>query len=64
MVDAAREAGMPNRRAVWCQRPEDAEQLLNGLIQSGDVVLVRGGRGMAMDQVVSRLVCARLATAA
>jgi UDP-N-acetylmuramoyl-tripeptide--D-alanyl-D-alanine ligase len=64
MVDAAREAGMPNRRAVWCQRPEDAEQLLNGLIQSGDVVLVRGGRGMAMDQVVSRLVRARLATAA
>lgn len=55
LVDAAREAGMGDS-AVFVESPEAAADLLTERLVAGDVVLVKGSRGVATDRVVARLV--------
>ncbi len=55
LADAARDAGMGDR-AAFVETPEDATNWLAGDLREGDVVLVKGSRGVATDRVVSQLV--------
>lgn len=55
LVAAARDAGMGDR-AVFVETPEAAAEWLAGELGEGDVVLVKGSRGVATDRVVATLV--------
>lgn len=48
----AAEAGMTD---VWTPRREDAAALLKGLMQPDDVLLVKGSRGMRMEEILKDL---------
>jgi len=60
MVIAARQAGMPARRARQFKAKDEAAAFITGLLESGklkngDLVLVKGSRGMRMEQVIAAL---------
>jgi UDP-N-acetylmuramoyl-tripeptide--D-alanyl-D-alanine ligase len=55
LVEAARDAGMGDS-AIFVESPEAAAEWLAGNLADGDVVLVKGSRGVATDRVVSKLV--------
>jgi UDP-N-acetylmuramoyl-tripeptide--D-alanyl-D-alanine ligase len=48
-------AGLPEPRTTWLEKTEEAISYLDGRIGTGDVVLVKGSRGMAMERIVSAL---------
>ena len=50
--EAAQEAGC---RVDWAEQNEQALIYLQQYLQSGDVVLVKGSRGMQMEQIVQNL---------
>jgi UDP-N-acetylmuramoyl-tripeptide--D-alanyl-D-alanine ligase len=50
------EGGLPARDAHACADVDEAGELLGGLLRGGDIVLVKGSRGVALDQIVRRLV--------
>jgi UDP-N-acetylmuramoyl-tripeptide--D-alanyl-D-alanine ligase len=52
-AQAAREAGLPLTQ--WCDDPESAAELVRKHARPGDVVLVKGSRGMRLERVVQRL---------
>ncbi len=51
----ALEAGMPSSRITVCEDKADAVQSLAGELHAGDLVLVKGSRGMTMEKVVEAL---------
>jgi len=53
-------AGMPSAAITWAATHEEAVAQLAADVTTGDWVLVKGSRGMTMEQVVNGL-CARLA---
>lgn len=53
--EEARRNGMPSDRVRICQSNEEAVQLLMGVIQPGDVLLVKGSRGLHMEDIVAAL---------
>lgn len=55
VVAGAYAAGMPRGRAVACDEPQDILVRREAAIQPGDVVLVKGSRAMAMEQLVEAL---------
>lgn len=55
IIHAARTAGLPAGRAVRCQNAEDGRHRLASLLGDGDVVLVKGAPGPAMQQFVQEL---------
>lgn len=55
LTDAAQAAGMSPRRALRCQRAEEVATRLQNLVGPGDVVLVKGGRGLGLTQLVEVL---------
>jgi UDP-N-acetylmuramoyl-tripeptide--D-alanyl-D-alanine ligase len=55
MVAAARRAGMNPGRAIACRHVAEAAETVEQLIESGDVVLVKGSRALGMERVVERL---------
>jgi UDP-N-acetylmuramoyl-tripeptide--D-alanyl-D-alanine ligase len=55
VVAGAYAAGMPRGRAVACDEPQDILARHEAALQPGDVVLVKGSRAMAMEQLVEAL---------
>jgi UDP-N-acetylmuramoyl-tripeptide--D-alanyl-D-alanine ligase len=55
MAAAAREAGMPARAVRHVPTSKDVLALLPSLVEPGDLVLVKGSRGIRTDLVVDRL---------
>jgi len=55
IVEGAVDAGFSQNRAFWRQDHDGAMEILTGLLQDGDVVLVKGSRGMEMERVVQQL---------
>jgi UDP-N-acetylmuramoyl-tripeptide--D-alanyl-D-alanine ligase len=58
LVNGAREAGLPAGRARFFGTAANAGAFLAELIEPGDLVLVKGSRGVRMEQVVEAL-CAQ-----
>ncbi|MCR4425746.1 MAG: UDP-N-acetylmuramoyl-tripeptide--D-alanyl-D-alanine ligase [Firmicutes bacterium] len=52
---AAVDAGMDPRRAVVCATNREAALAVASMAEPGDVVLVKGSRGMRMEEIVSAL---------
>jgi UDP-N-acetylmuramoyl-tripeptide--D-alanyl-D-alanine ligase len=55
LVAGARVAGMKTGQAVFAETPEAAAELLLRDCQSGDLILVKGSRGVRTERVVQRL---------
>lgn len=53
LVDGASHAGM--KGAVYCETPEQAAQILAGDLRTGDLVLVKGSRGVRTEKVIEGL---------
>ena len=56
LVEGAREAGLSDLDAIYVETPEEATDALSGVLRNGDLVLVKGSRGVATDRTVARLV--------
>jgi UDP-N-acetylmuramoyl-tripeptide--D-alanyl-D-alanine ligase len=55
IADAALAAGMPVSDVYPVADNEDAIAVLQGLIRTGDVILVKGSRGQHMEDIVDTL---------
>jgi len=55
IVRGALEAGMPEENASWVADGDEALAALDALIESGDVVLVKASRGIALERLVRHL---------
>ncbi|NLO25126.1 MAG: UDP-N-acetylmuramoyl-tripeptide--D-alanyl-D-alanine ligase [Clostridiales bacterium] len=51
----AKERGMDPRSVYYFDDKGQAAKLLDGLIQKGDVILVKGSRGMRMEELADRI---------
>lgn len=55
MLEAAREAGLPEAQSCFVNTPEEAAEALAQLLQPGDVVLVKGSRAVGLEKVIQLL---------
>src|SRR5215471_8399068 len=55
MVEGARQAGLPEDRAIFVEDPEEAAEILAGKLREGDLILVKGSRGVGMERFVTKL---------
>jgi UDP-N-acetylmuramoyl-tripeptide--D-alanyl-D-alanine ligase len=55
MITGAREAGMSSEAAVFTDTPDEAAEKLIREIRDGDLILVKGSRGVKTEIVVERL---------
>jgi UDP-N-acetylmuramoyl-tripeptide--D-alanyl-D-alanine ligase len=55
LAAAAEVAGMPSGRVRHVATSEEAAEVAAGLVRPGDLVLVKGSRGVRTDRVVERL---------
>ena len=55
LADAAIEAGLGAASVVRCTTSDEAAEQIGGVVQAGDVVLVKGSRGIGTDRIVDRL---------
>ena len=53
---AAVEAGLPANRAYHCESSQEAANRLTEMLDDGDLVLVKGSRGLRLELVVERLI--------
>ena len=56
LLAGAIDAGMPKAQTKFFATSEDAAEFLRGLIAAGDVVLVKGSRGVKMERIVEALI--------
>lgn len=56
LAEAAVEAGLPAERVVRADDAEEAMDALRPRMRAGDTILVKGSRGLALEDVVERLV--------
>jgi UDP-N-acetylmuramoyl-tripeptide--D-alanyl-D-alanine ligase len=56
IVEGAVAAGLPRERAKFFTTPQEAAEFLAGFIVSGDLLLVKGSRGVKMEQIVESLI--------
>jgi UDP-N-acetylmuramoyl-tripeptide--D-alanyl-D-alanine ligase len=55
LADAAIEAGLPVASVFRFTTSDEAADRIGGLVRAGDVVLVKGSRGIETDRIVDRL---------
>ena len=55
LANAAVSAGMPSSAVTYVERSEPASDLVKNAVRAGDLVLVKGSRGIRTDVVVDRL---------
>jgi UDP-N-acetylmuramoyl-tripeptide--D-alanyl-D-alanine ligase len=55
LADGAREAGLPEGLVHLVEDADRAAELLRSVLRSGDVVLVKGSRGVGLDRTVTAL---------
>jgi UDP-N-acetylmuramoyl-tripeptide--D-alanyl-D-alanine ligase len=55
MAASARAAGMAEDSVYHAQDTDAAIPLLRSILRQGDVVLIKGSRGMAMERIVRDL---------
>jgi UDP-N-acetylmuramyl pentapeptide synthase len=46
---------MPPDSAVFVENPADAGDLVKGILRSGDAVLFKGSRGVALEKALARM---------
>jgi len=56
IVEGAISAGLPRAQTKFFSTPQEAAQFLETLIVSGDLLLVKGSRGVKMEQIVEALI--------
>jgi UDP-N-acetylmuramoyl-tripeptide--D-alanyl-D-alanine ligase len=56
IVEGAVAGGLPRERAKFFATPQEAAEFLAGLIVPGDLLLVKGSRGVKMEQIVETLI--------
>jgi UDP-N-acetylmuramoyl-tripeptide--D-alanyl-D-alanine ligase len=56
LVRGAVEAGHPAERAQFFASSEDAAKFFAGFVGSGDLLLVKGSRGVRMERIVDALI--------
>jgi len=56
IVEGAVAAGLPRARAKFFATPQEAAEFLEGFIMAGDLLLVKGSRGVKMEQIVEKLI--------
>ncbi|MGA9772825.1 MAG: UDP-N-acetylmuramoyl-tripeptide--D-alanyl-D-alanine ligase [Blastocatellia bacterium] len=59
MVEGAREAGMSAESAIFCETPNEAADTLTREARAGDLILIKGSRGVKTEIVVERMKQAR-----
>jgi UDP-N-acetylmuramyl pentapeptide synthase len=55
LVEAAREAGMQEESARFFESAEEAARALADFVRAGDLILVKGSRGVHTEKVVEAL---------
>jgi UDP-N-acetylmuramoyl-tripeptide--D-alanyl-D-alanine ligase len=55
LADGAVEGGIPAPRVHYIENSKDAADLAATVVKPGDIVLVKGSRGIRTDVVVDRL---------
>ncbi|MCK5375517.1 MAG: UDP-N-acetylmuramoylalanyl-D-glutamyl-2, 6-diaminopimelate--D-alanyl-D-alanine ligase, partial [Acidobacteria bacterium] len=55
MAASARKGGLAEKAVHLAEDAEEAADLLNRLLRPGDVVLVKGSRGVGLDRTVAAL---------
>ncbi|HEX7698445.1 MAG TPA: UDP-N-acetylmuramoyl-tripeptide--D-alanyl-D-alanine ligase [Candidatus Acidoferrum sp.] len=56
IVESAVAAGLPRERAKFFATPQEAAEFLESFIVSGDLLLVKGSRGVKMEKIVESLI--------
>ena len=54
-LEGAIEGGLPQERVEFFQTPEEAAGVCRGVLRPGDVVLVKGSRGVHLEKVIELL---------
>jgi len=62
IVEGAVAAGLPRGRAKFFATPQEAAEFLGSFFLSGDLLLVKGSRGVKMEQIVETLILRHAAT--
>jgi UDP-N-acetylmuramoyl-tripeptide--D-alanyl-D-alanine ligase len=55
IAEGAAAAGMPTARIMTCANSDEAAALVSTLIEDGDLILVKGSRGIRIERVVEKL---------
>jgi UDP-N-acetylmuramoyl-tripeptide--D-alanyl-D-alanine ligase len=55
IAESASQAGMPASAVVWVPTVPEAIEVLSKELREGDVVLIKGSRGMHMERIVAAL---------
>ncbi|HXY25696.1 MAG TPA: UDP-N-acetylmuramoyl-tripeptide--D-alanyl-D-alanine ligase [Candidatus Acidoferrum sp.] len=56
ILEGAVAAGFPRSRTMFFEAPREAAEFLAELVTSGDLLLVKGSRGVKMEQIVEALI--------
>jgi UDP-N-acetylmuramoyl-tripeptide--D-alanyl-D-alanine ligase len=56
IVEGALEAGLPRAQTKFFPTPEEAAEFLGTLVVAGDLLLVKGSRGVKMERIVEALI--------
>jgi UDP-N-acetylmuramoyl-tripeptide--D-alanyl-D-alanine ligase len=56
IAQEALDNGLPRERVKVCDTNDDAIAYLDGMVQPGDMILIKGSRGLHMEDIVNALV--------